>query len=308
MTWDLGSLSPEDSGTLRVRCGVPATVRVGSWLHRNAEITPVVGDTHPENNTDSIEQVIRGSFDPNEKSVVPASGVPEGCVLRYHIDFQSVGNDEAEDVIVRDTLEARIDITNVVQGATSHPCVVAIDERTIIWTFAGIDLPDSNSNEPESHGFVEFTACPIAGLEPLSEIRNSAAIYFDFNPPAITNEVVNYIMDPASAQDPAPGGLGSGVRIQSVTPNPSRAGFALRLDSIWSGSVRVEVHDVVGRLVRRFDVTIGASAMVHCDGRTETGSPVEPGVYFVRVRALGSHGEGPTQRLVLIRYARAHSF
>ena len=48
-------------------------------------------------------------------------------------------------------------------------------------------LPDSNVNEPASHGFVKFTVSQQPGNPMGTVINNQAAIYFDFNDPIFTN-------------------------------------------------------------------------------------------------------------------------
>jgi hypothetical protein len=56
-------------------------------------------------------------------------------------------------------------------------------------------LPDSVNNEPESHGFVSFTVRPEPELPLLTELNNTTAIYFDNNPPIITNTTWSTIYD-----------------------------------------------------------------------------------------------------------------
>jgi hypothetical protein len=50
--------------------------------------------------------------------------------------------------------------------------------------FTEINLPENN--EAESHGFVTYRIQPISG---------TASIFFDFNPPIITNTEVNTVYD-----------------------------------------------------------------------------------------------------------------
>ena len=59
--------------------------------------------------------------------------------------------------------------------------------RVLEWTFSNIMLPDSNVNEPLSHGFVKFEVEQNPNLTDGTLLENSAAIYFDFNTPIITN-------------------------------------------------------------------------------------------------------------------------
>jgi type IX secretion system substrate protein len=54
-------------------------------------------------------------------------------------------------------------------------------------------LPDSISNEPESHGYVIFEVEPLPALPNGTQITNDVGIYFDFNPPIYTNTVLNTI-------------------------------------------------------------------------------------------------------------------
>jgi hypothetical protein len=54
-------------------------------------------------------------------------------------------------------------------------------------------LPDSSTNEPASHGFVQFRIAQQADNPPGTLIRNEAAIYFDFNPPIITKQTIHKI-------------------------------------------------------------------------------------------------------------------
>ena len=48
-------------------------------------------------------------------------------------------------------------------------------------------LPDSNVNELASHGFLRFRVKPVNGLVIGDVIKNTAAIYFDYNLPVYTN-------------------------------------------------------------------------------------------------------------------------
>ena len=56
-------------------------------------------------------------------------------------------------------------------------------------------LPDSNINEPASHGFVNFKISQYPDLPAGTELNNEAAIYFDFNDPIITNKTVHTIVE-----------------------------------------------------------------------------------------------------------------
>ncbi len=56
-------------------------------------------------------------------------------------------------------------------------------------------MPDSTTNEVESHGFIKFKVNQIPNLAEGIVLENNAGIYFDFNDPIITNttqHTINY--------------------------------------------------------------------------------------------------------------------
>jgi uncharacterized repeat protein (TIGR01451 family) len=195
VTWDTGLLDPGFVGWHWTKVEIPPALRLGTVLTSIARIMPVSNDVNPANNTDSEFQVVTGSYDPNDKQVMPEGWITVTDTLRYQINFQNVGTDTAFNVAVRDTLDANLDITTLQSGASLHPYTFQITGRELAWTFSGIDLPDSNVNEPESHGFVTFKVQPMPELPVGTEIANRAAVYFDFNPPVITNTVINTILE-----------------------------------------------------------------------------------------------------------------
>ena len=67
-----------------------------------------------------------------------------------------------------------------------------------MFTFENILLVDSTTNEPESHGFVQFKISQQAGNQRDDLIENNAGIYFDYNEPVITNKAFNFIGLPDS--------------------------------------------------------------------------------------------------------------
>ena len=54
-------------------------------------------------------------------------------------------------------------------------------------------LPDSTCCEEDSHGLVSYLIRPLPDLDPGTVIENTAYIYFDNNPPIITNTTWNTI-------------------------------------------------------------------------------------------------------------------
>jgi hypothetical protein len=73
----------------------------------------------------------------------------------------------------------------------------------LTFTFANINLPDSNRNEPASHGYLKFSIAPLAAVAQGTRIENSADIFFDYNEPVRTNTAFTTVYD---LPEPAPGG------------------------------------------------------------------------------------------------------
>jgi hypothetical protein len=67
--------------------------------------------------------------------------------------------------------------------------------NTIDFRFDNINLPDSASNEAESHGWFVFEVDPLPGLPNNTLVDNSVEIYFDYNLPVVTDTVFNTYID-----------------------------------------------------------------------------------------------------------------
>ncbi|MCB9183970.1 MAG: hypothetical protein H6591_08625 [Flavobacteriales bacterium] len=194
ITWELPAFDSFHISQLQAHFDVPVSTPLGSAL----STTFVASNTLPEatltNNPAQRTSIVTGSFDPNEKVVITSSGNIEGLYqigvdewLDYTIRFQNTGTDTAFTVVITDTLDATLDMASFEQGACSHPCTVDFRPgRVVQWTFTDILLPDSNVNEAASHGLTSFRMKLHEPVLPGTMVPNIANIYFDFNPPVIT--------------------------------------------------------------------------------------------------------------------------
>ncbi|MEA3266883.1 MAG: T9SS type A sorting domain-containing protein [Candidatus Fermentibacteria bacterium] len=87
----------------------------------------------------------------------------------------------------------------------------------------------------------------------------------------------------------------------TVYPNPSSSGFVLNLRDMHTGSVRVSIHDLTGRLLRQWTVEIASGSDVNCywDCRNMTGEVVPAGVYFCS--AVSSENQHRSAGMVFVR-------
>jgi len=152
---------------------------------------------------EEIYQILRCSYDPNDKQVFPAREEESNSnytqfdeKLTYKIRFQNTGNDTAYNVLITDTLSPLLDPSTFELIAASHPMnLQARNNGALHFYFTDIFLVDSLTNEPESHGFVSFNIEAYDEIEELDEIFNTANIYFDFNDAIVTNTTKNTFVE-----------------------------------------------------------------------------------------------------------------
>ena len=209
---------------------------------------------------------IRCAYDPNDKLANPNRGGDNNYALfsetmEYTIRFQNTGNDTAFTVEIVDTIHPNLDLTTLQPLNASHDFTTLIDEpsRTVTFRFENILLPDSTTNEPLSHGYVSFSIESMEGLDERSIIENRAGIYFDFNPPIITNTVSNTLVTtiPVDVTSVWVGGL-EGMRV-GVYPNPFGEVVQLRVEAERGERLQLGVYDLFGKQLfnQQIEVALG---------------------------------------------------
>lgn len=204
-----------------------------------------------------------GSYDPNMKEAYPAGYMEDHLVerstgLSYLIQFQNTGTDTAFLVVIRDTLSPFLDPSTIRPGAASHPYVFKVDGLGVAkFAFPDIMLPDSNVNEPMSHGFVSFRIDQKPGLANGTVIKNTAAIFFDHNAPVITNETFhtvgeNFILVSVD-EPPSPD-----VPRVIVSPNPFSHFARFYVPGMEYEKLTLTLYDSSGKLVKQVDSLDGA--------------------------------------------------
>ena len=197
---------------------IPTSALLGSsYTHSIAAVIGVTDPT-PLNNLAVYDFTVVGSFDPNELSVSPAGNITNAdSVLTYSIQFQNTGTYSAELVVVKDVLDANLNIGTISNITSSHDFKFRLlENRTIEFAFENINLPDSTSNRIKSNGFVSFQIKTNKNLIPGTQIQNKVGIYFDFNQPIITNTTVNTVAIETSTS--AKTAVSSG----NIYPNPAK--------------------------------------------------------------------------------------
>ena len=200
VTWNVSDFSLVDIDNSFVLSFVTDTFPLpGSFACFDVIISASTGtDNNGSNN--SINQCFEvvNSFDPNFKEVSPSQTHAPGDWLTYTIHFQNTGTAAAQHIKLIDTLDANLDVASFQLLDASHHNITQVLPGDIVhFNFPNINLPDSTSNEPESHGWVQYKIKTDATILPNTEIHNTASIYFDFNDPVVTNDAVTVYCDPA---------------------------------------------------------------------------------------------------------------
>ncbi|MFK8164155.1 MAG: hypothetical protein AB8H12_17045, partial [Lewinella sp.] len=189
VSWPFSDIAPQGVTQLRVLLTLPGEEAVGEVIPITASATALneVQDILATNSF-NYAQVLSCAIDPNDKQVLPARQEPSNSnytqfdeTLIYTIRFQNTGTDTAFNVLLKDRLATRLDYSSFKPLTSSHDFHASIRGRNLEFFFENIMLPDSNVNEPLSHGFVTFEI-KLDGERSIGAlIRNEADIYFDYN-------------------------------------------------------------------------------------------------------------------------------
>lgn len=242
-TYNLGTVAPYTGGWAEITLHTPVGLALGTPIHHDIAVNVPAGEISPLDNVDTLDLVVVGSYDPNDKKADPANTVEPGQELNYTIRFQNTGTYYATNVILRDTLDTDLDLGTLKVLGASHAHTWHLDGNILVFEFNGIMLPASSDDEPASHGFASYSVHASSSLPVGGEVTNSASIYFDFNPPILTNTTTNTYTVTAVV-DP-----GSSMSLQ-VFPNPFSDEATVRFSNDSHDSFTLSIMDVSGRVLR----------------------------------------------------------
>lgn len=202
--WNFGPLAPFQSATFLMRLTSPLLEAMGSLILFSTTL-----ETLDEEGASigtfghDLRWTHECAYDPNDKQVSPEGYGSSGAVdiatphLEYTIRFQNTGTAPAYHVKLRDALPVELDPARIELLGYSHaPSVIGMNGDGVLEVrFIHIMLPDSASDPAGSQGFIRFRIGVREGLPHGTGIMNSAEIYFDLNPPIITNTTLTTLVD-----------------------------------------------------------------------------------------------------------------
>ena len=249
--WNLPALTPFQTGSIIVTVLVNTGLPNGTLINSTAHIEPYLTDANPSCNNSNWEVYTTGAVDPNDiivsEDTLTTTQLNTAPWLEYIIRFQNTGNDTAFTVKILNPIDTnKLDISSIEFVNASHP--VNLNwinyQRNMEFKFDNILLPDSNVNEPLSHGFVRYRIQPKTTLNAGDTIPNFAAIYFDLNEPVITNTAKTVIVLPTglTTTNPSPGKL-------LVFPNPAESSITISGIQLANGKAQLRLMDIYGKLI-----------------------------------------------------------
>ncbi|MBS3914070.1 MAG: PKD domain-containing protein [Bacteroidetes bacterium] len=241
----------------------------GQKRRLNANIL-FAADTFPENNTDTFLGIVRTAHDPNLKTPQP-----EGIIyyspkqIKYTIQFQNEGDYPARNIVLRDTLDYRFMLKNVIIGSTSHKnfSMEVENGKVLVFKFLEIHLKPKTEVVEGSIGWINFYLNIDRELKIGDSITNRAGIYFDYE------SVVNTPFALVKRGDPT-------TRIRepkltgeySVFPNPGNNWIHLSCKTGQLGIVRF--YDALGKEIAQYHFTENEKDLDISD--------ISPGIYTLR--------------------------
>jgi hypothetical protein len=143
--------------------------------------------------------------------------------------------------------------------------------NNINWKFDNIELPATSMDPIASNGYIQFKIKPKPGYAIGDIIPNTAAIYFDFNPPIITNTFQTQFVTVLSLDEFENGSF-------VFYPNPASDFVTISLKDSTNSISTISVYDVLGKMILQKT----ANDAVTTD--TVDLSSVNPGIYFIEVQ------------------------
>jgi hypothetical protein len=285
VSWTVADFGTVDyARDFNFKLNVDTTAGLDSLVCITVSVTPVIGDNNPGNNSWTTCFRVGNSLDPNEKEVYPSGTIDSSQKwLTYTIHFQNTGTAAAQHIYVTDTLDSDIDVSSFQLLAYSHQPLVQLRENAVRFDFLNINLPDGNTNEPLSHGYVQYKVKLKDNLPIGTQISNTAFIYFDFNAPVVTNTTTNTIAVISSLGD-----MRHKTQDVRLFPNPANDRVTISIDESMIGAIAT-VSDITGRKM--------AAVQLQTPNTKLQTDKLASGAYFVTV--ADKQGEGETKKLMI---------
>ena len=193
LTWNFTNLQPFETREISIVLNVNSSVETpavnsGDVLSFSSSIIGLTDET-PTDNSVEVNQIVVNSFDPNDKTCLEGTTISPtkiGDYVHYMIRFENSGTANAQNVVVKDIIDAtKFEISTLQFVDSSHSCITKISNgNRVEFIFEGINLPFNDAN---NDGYIILKIKSKNTLVVGDQITNNANIYFDYNAPIATN-------------------------------------------------------------------------------------------------------------------------
>ena len=275
-TYNYINLAPQEMRMIVINLQTPTipTVNLGDLLTISSSITPVSNDVYPENNNYPLTQTVVGSYDPNEvyESRGPEivfSNFTSNHYLYYTVTFENTGTANAEFIRIENLLDNKLNPNSIEMVGASHNYDLKRENNQLTWFFYNINLPPTSLNPIASHGFVTYKIKPETGYAIGDIIPNTASIFFDYNPPIVTNTFnTEFVAALSNAEFTNENIL--------LFPNPTSNSFQISIQNTTENLESIVIYDVLGKIVKIVEILASSETSVDV-------SHLSKGVYLVEV-------------------------
>ncbi len=277
ISWNFSNLLPFQTEfyELTLQLNLPTDpnfpVNIGDVFCFDATANPIAGDVSPSNNVFTNCRTVTNSYDPNDKTCLEGEtvGVDKiGEFVHYMIRFENIGTANAINVNIIDELDdSKFDVSTFKPIGGSHNFTTEVKDNVVHFSFDNIQLP---FNQPDSQGYVLYKIKTLSSLNEGDTFSNQADIYFDYNPPIVTNNYTTEIIS-LEVEDL------NRVNNKSVIVSPNPVGNVLQLVTDETLK-KFEIYDLSGKLMK---VSIG-------NQKLQEVSQLPKGVYVIKVHTSDS--------------------
>lgn len=274
VTWNISALSfltPNAVINVTLVHGPAGFLPTFDTVHTQFFISPLGGDSDTMNNkTYEIDSAI-GSYDPNYVEANPSYCIPTSVSeIEYTVGFENMGGDTAHNIYVLDTIAPNLNFATLKPISATHNMNVlkytSGGHNIVKFDFPNIMLPDS-SHHDVCHGMFRYTIDTYGPMSYGTTIACRVGIYFDANPPVMTNTATNLVCFPASVPTVPTVGV-------EIFPNPATDQLYIRSNSEQLSGVTIT--NSVGQVMLQ-QATSGALTTLNVAG-------LPSGIYIVILR------------------------
>lgn len=238
----------------------------GDILNYTASVVGATDET-PADAVFTFNQIVVGSFDPNDKTCLEGTVVSPSTVgqyVHYVIRFENTGTANAENIVVKDSIDTnKYIVSSLVPLSSSASYVTRITgTNQVEFIFENINLPSDDTN---NDGYIAFKIKTKPTLVLGNTFSNSANIYFDYNAPIVTNTYTTAIQSLGNSEFDFNSNF-------MLSPVPAKN--ILNIKATQSIDLKsLSIYSVLGQLIQSHT---NPNEIIDV-------SMLKPGVYFIKV-------------------------